>query len=94
MVAEEERHRPHIMCEYAHAMGNSVGNLQDYWDVIESVPYSQGGCIWDFVDQGLRAKSADGQEYFKYGGDYDDFPNDNNFCFKRKSRRWFSSYQK
>ncbi|HMA63389.1 MAG TPA: glycoside hydrolase family 2 TIM barrel-domain containing protein [bacterium] len=80
LAAEEQRQRPFIMCEYAHAMGNSVGNLQDYWDVIESVPYAQGGCIWDFVDQGLRAVSDNGQKYFKYGGDFGDQPNDSNFC--------------
>ncbi len=78
--AEAERLRPYIMCEYAHAMGNSVGNLQDYWDVIESSPYAQGGCIWDFVDQGLRATGDNSKEYFKYGGDYGDYPNDGNFC--------------
>ena len=50
----EPKQRPLILCEYAHAMGNSVGNLQDYWDVIESHAYLQGGCIWDWVDQGLH----------------------------------------
>ena len=47
------RTRPLIQCEYAHAMGNSVGNLQDYWDAIEAYPSLQGGFIWDWVDQGL-----------------------------------------
>lgn len=46
--------KPMILCEYAHAMGNSIGNLQDYWDVFEAYPALQGGCIWDWVDQGLR----------------------------------------
>jgi len=54
--AEKHKDRPLILCEYAHAMGNSVGNLQDYWDVIEKYPVLQGGCIWDWVDQGLRKK--------------------------------------
>ncbi|MCF7975321.1 MAG: DUF4981 domain-containing protein [Phycisphaerae bacterium] len=72
--------RPLIQCEYAHAMGNSVGNLQDYWDVIERYPSLQGGSIWDWVDQGLRKKTADGVEFWAYGGDYGDTPNDENFC--------------
>ena len=72
--------RPLIMCEYAHAMGNSVGNLQDYWDMIERYPSLQGGFIWDWVDQGLRAFTPDGQQYWAYGGDFGDIPNDDNFC--------------
>lgn len=55
--ASREQNRPLIQCEYAHAMGNSVGNLQDYWDAIESHAHLQGGCIWDWVDQGLRKKT-------------------------------------
>ncbi len=80
--AEKERSRPLIMCEYAHAMGNSVGNLQDYWDVIDSHPQLQGGFIWDWVDQGLLARNDAGEEYFAYGGDYGppDTPSDANFC--------------
>ncbi|MEM9896800.1 MAG: glycoside hydrolase family 2 TIM barrel-domain containing protein, partial [Bacteroidota bacterium] len=61
--------KPYILCEYAHAMGNSVGNLQDYWDVIEANDQLQGGFIWDWVDQGLLAKNEDGVEYYAYGGD-------------------------
>jgi len=72
--------KPFILCEYAHAMGNSVGNLQDYWDVIEAFPCLTGGCIWDFVDQGLRKKAPNGTEFWAYGGDYGDEPNDGNFC--------------
>ncbi len=78
--AQEERTRPLIMSEYAHAMGNSVGNLQDYWDIIESHKYLQGGSIWDWVDQALCKQAPDGTTFFAYGGDYGDFPNDNNFC--------------
>ena len=78
--AEEPRDRPLIMCEYAHAMGNSVGNLREYWDAIEKYPHLQGGSIWDWVDQGLRKKTEDGREYWAYGGDYDDLPTDGNFC--------------
>ncbi len=78
--------KPFIMCEYAHAMGNAIGNLQEYWDAIETYPRLIGGCIWDWVDQGLRKytgeTNADGSKewFFAYGGDYGDRPNDNNFC--------------
>jgi beta-galactosidase len=73
--------RPLIMCEYAHAMGNSTGNLQDYWDVIEKYPQLQGACIWDWVDQGLFAEDSLGRKYWKYGGDYGpaNVPTDGNF---------------
>jgi beta-galactosidase len=79
--ASRERDRPLILCEYAHAMGNSVGNLQDYWDVIERHRQLQGGFIWDWVDQGLYAETDDGQPYWAYGGDYGppDTPSDGNF---------------
>jgi len=78
--AEVDRDRPLIMCEYAHAMGNSVGNLQGYWDVIESYPYLQGGSIWDWVDQGLQKQAEDGEMFWAYGGDFGDHANDGNFC--------------
>jgi len=81
---EKDQNRPLIMCEYAHAMGNSVGNLKEYWDVIKKYKHLQGGSIWDWVDQGLRkyTKLKDGKKgwYWAYGGDYGDEPNDNNFC--------------
>lgn len=73
--------KPFFLCEYAHAMGNSVGNLQDYWDLIESDPCFIGGCIWDYADQALRKKTDAAPGWFwAYGGDYDDFPNDGIFC--------------
>ncbi len=76
--------RPYIQCEYAHAMGNSVGNLQDYWDFIEHPdhPSFQGGFIWDWVDQGLLTKDENGREYWAYGGDFGarDIQHDYNFC--------------
>ena len=78
--AKSNSPKPFFLCEYAHAMGNSVGNLQEYWDIIEANQNLIGGCIWDWVDQGLREKDENGREYFTYGGDYGDFPNDNNFC--------------
>ncbi|MEM6841466.1 MAG: glycoside hydrolase family 2 TIM barrel-domain containing protein [Bacteroidota bacterium] len=74
--------RPLIQCEYAHAMGNSVGNLQDYWDLIERYKVLQGGFIWDWVDQGLVKKTEYGETYFGYGGDFtgDSIRSDYNFC--------------
>lgn len=73
-------HRPLIMCEYSHAMGNSNGNLAEYWDAIETHHGLQGGFIWDWVDQGLLKKDDQGREYWAFGGDFDDHPNDANFC--------------
>ena len=74
--------RPLIMCEYTHAMGNSNGNLQDYWDVIEKYPNLQGAFVWDWVDQAYAAKTEKGEFYWAYGGDYGppDTPSDENFC--------------
>jgi beta-galactosidase len=74
--------RPLIMCEYSHAMGNSLGNFQDYWDVIYKYDNLQGGCIWDWVDQGLVKYDMDSNKYWAYGGDFGpaDVPSDNNFC--------------
>ena len=74
--------RPLILCEYAHAMGNSLGNFKEYWDAIEQYPLLQGGCIWDWVDQGFAAYTSDGSKYWKYGGDYGPIgtPSDGDFC--------------
>jgi beta-galactosidase len=74
--------RPLILCEYAHAMGNSVGNLQDYWDFFDKHRELQGGLIWDWVDQGIRQKTEDGEEFWAYGGDFGPpgTPSDKNFC--------------
>lgn len=74
--------RPLIMCEYAHSMGNSTGNLQDYWDVIERYPILQGAFVWDWVDQGLLKTNENGEKYWAYGGDFGDegIPSDGNFC--------------
>ncbi len=78
----QPKERPLILCEYAHAMGNSSGNFQDYWDIIENNYHLQGGFIWDWVDQGLAAYTEDGKKYWKYGGDFgaDSIPSDANFC--------------
>jgi beta-galactosidase len=80
--AENNPTRPLIQCEYAHAMGNSVGNLQEYWDVIEKYDVLQGGFIWDWVDQGILTKNEAGEAFWAYGGDLggQDLQNDANFC--------------
>ncbi|MCB0106543.1 MAG: DUF4981 domain-containing protein, partial [Caldilineaceae bacterium] len=80
-LAEKEDDRPIIMCEYAHSMGNSTGNLKEYWDAIHRYKRLQGGFIWDWMDQGIRRVTDDGTEWFAYGGDFGDTPNDRNFCF-------------
>ncbi|MFG4003357.1 glycoside hydrolase family 2 TIM barrel-domain containing protein [Flavobacterium aquidurense] len=74
--------RPYIMCEFAHSMGNSTGNFKEYFDIIESSPHMQGGCIWDWADQGLKVKDEKGREYWAYGGDFgaDKLQNDFNGC--------------
>ncbi len=79
---EKNQTRPLIQCEYVHSMGNSTGNFQDYWDVIEKYPTMQGGFIWDWVDQGMLTKNAAGEKFWAYGGDFGgfNFQNDENFC--------------
>ena len=79
--AKSDNPRPLIQCEYAHAMGNSMGGFKEYWDIIRKYPKYQGGYIWDFVDQGLRDKSKiTGKEIFTFGGDYGRYPaSDHNF---------------
>ena len=85
--AQKKQERPFIMCEYAHAMGNSCGGLSNYWDTIYKYPQLQGGCIWDWVDQGLLTIGRDGarpvstDKYYAYGGDFgENMPSDGNFC--------------
>jgi beta-galactosidase len=80
--AASEKKRPYIMCEYSHAMGNSNGNFQEYWDVIRSDKKMQGGFIWDWVDQGMKRTTPDGRTYWAYGGDLGGYAlhNDENFC--------------
>ncbi|NPD88706.1 MAG: DUF4981 domain-containing protein [Asgard group archaeon] len=72
--------KPYIQCEYAHAMGNSLGNFQAFMDVFEKYPNCVGGFIWDFVDQGLSKTTDNGKKYWAYGGDFGDKPNSSNFC--------------
>lgn len=85
MIKESQRTdkvQPYIMCEYSHAMGNSSGNFQEYFDVIRATPHMQGGFIWDWVDQGLLTKDENGREYWAYGGDFgaQNYANQENFC--------------
>jgi beta-galactosidase len=84
---EEKSDKPFIMCEYAHAMGNAVGNLREYWDAIETYPRLIGGCIWEWADHGIMKYSEEEPDatgnrktYWAYGGDFFDEPNDGNFC--------------
>jgi beta-galactosidase/beta-glucuronidase len=72
--------RPYFMCEYAHAMGNGPGNLQEYWDLIDAHPSLLGGCVWEWVDHGILAEDESGQAFYAYGGDFGDYPNDGVFC--------------
>lgn len=72
--------RPLIMCEFAHAMGNSVGNLKEYWAAVEGLHGLQGGFIWDWIDQGLIKVDENGTEYWGYGGDFGEDIHDWDFC--------------
>ena len=72
--------RPVILCEYAHAMGNSLGSFDEYWKAFKAYPRLQGGFIWDWVDQGLVKHTNSGEAYWAYGGDFGDTENDRQFC--------------
>ncbi len=79
-VGKSKTDRPYIPSEYAHAMGNSTGNFQDYWDIIEQYDNLQGGFIWDWVDQSIWKTNEKGERYYAYGGDYgENMPTDNTF---------------
>jgi beta-galactosidase/beta-glucuronidase len=71
--------KPHILCEYGHAMGNGPGGLKEYWETFEKYARLQGGFIWEWVDQGIRQFTSSGEEFFAYGGDFGETPNDSNF---------------
>lgn len=80
--AAKDLGRPYIMCEYAHAMGNSMGNFQEYWDVIRSSKNMQGGFIWEWYNHGFKTQDDQGRPYWAYGGDLKGYNkmNDGNFC--------------
>lgn len=71
--------KPHILCEYAHAMGNGPGSLKEYWETFYRHDRLQGGFVWEWMDHGIRRFADDGREYFAYGGDFGDAPHDSNF---------------
>lgn len=71
---------PYHISEYAHSMGNAVGNLVDYWEAMESTNFFCGGAIWDWIDQAIYTRNADGKPFMGYGGDFGDTPNDGMFC--------------
>jgi len=79
--AKNRGDRPFIMCEYSHAMGNSNGNLKEYWDIINQYDCLQGGFIWDWMDQGLVTQK-EGKKFWAFGGDFGpaNTPSDGNFC--------------
>lgn len=72
--------KPFICCEYMHAMGNSCGGIKDYTDLLDKYPMYQGAFIWDYIDQALYKRNPDGSETLCYGGDFDEVPDDGNFC--------------
>ena len=78
----KDARKPYIMCEFAHAMGNSTGNLREFFDIMKGHPHMQGGFIWDWVDQGIDAVGENGKHYWAYGGDFGAtmYPHDENFC--------------
>lgn len=78
---DESKTKPLIQCEYAHAMGNSMGGFKEYWDLVRKYPKYQGGFIWDFVDQGIHKVGTNGKIIYAYGGDFNRFDaSDINFC--------------
>lgn len=71
--------KPFFLCEYAHAMGNGPGGLPEYWQAFRQYERLLGGCVWEWIDHGLRATAPNGSSYFAYGGDFGDQPHDDNF---------------
>jgi beta-galactosidase len=76
---ERRRGMPFVLCEYAHAMGNGPGGLTEYQQIFETYERCQGGFVWEWIDHGLRARTADGTAYFAYGGDFGEELHDGNF---------------
>jgi len=79
-LKDETEKRPLILCEYCHAMGNGPGDLKDYWDLIYSHQKLTGAFVWEWADHGVKTKTLEGIDYYAYGGDFGDKPNDGNFC--------------
>ncbi|MBN2153242.1 MAG: DUF4981 domain-containing protein [Candidatus Lokiarchaeota archaeon] len=80
LKADRYKDKPIMMCEYSHSMGNAQGSFLEFIHIFHKHPQIIGGCIWDFIDQGLRKKDEKGREFWAYGGDYGDVPNDKDFC--------------
>lgn len=76
----DKHNKPHFMCEYGHAMGNGPGGLKEFQDLYRSEKRLQGGCIWEWYDHGIKEADPNGQSYYRYGGNYGDFPTNGNFC--------------
>ncbi|WP_279583286.1 glycoside hydrolase family 2 TIM barrel-domain containing protein [Fodinicola feengrottensis] len=79
----KRRSMPFILCEYGHAMGNGPGGLSEYQELFERYPRCQGGFIWEWLDHGIRQHTADGREFFAYGGDFGEPIHDGNFRYRR-----------
>lgn len=79
-VGEERHGKPHILCEYGHAMGTGPGNLAEYQEMFQKYKRLQGGFIWEWYDHGIAQEDKAGRETYFYGGDFDDEPNNSNFC--------------
>ena len=77
---DEKYTQPLFLCEYCHAMGNGPGDLREYWEVIYKNDSFFGGCVWEFIDHSVALRDDHGRPKFTYGGDFNDFPNDGNFC--------------
>ncbi|WP_139891840.1 beta-galactosidase subunit alpha [Bacillus sp. D386] len=75
----DDLNKPHILCEYAHAMGNGPGGFKEYWETFYKYRRLQGGFVWEWIDQGIRQINDNGEEYFAYGGDFGETPHDSNF---------------
>ena len=80
VLHDEKEKRPYILCEYCHAMGNGPGDLKDYWDLMYRYPRFSGGFVWEWTDHAMKTKTSESIEYYAYGGDFGDEPNDGNFC--------------
>ncbi|MFU1795218.1 glycoside hydrolase family 2 TIM barrel-domain containing protein [Paenibacillus azoreducens] len=77
---DDSKTKPMFLCEYSHAMGNGPGDLKDYWEVIYAYPKLIGGCVWEWVDHGIKTYTEEGKPFFAYGGDFGEKPHDGNFC--------------
>ncbi|WP_431801216.1 glycoside hydrolase family 2 TIM barrel-domain containing protein [Halobacillus andaensis] len=77
--ARDDLSKPHILCEYAHAMGNGPGGLKEYWETFYKYDRLQGGFVWEWLDHGIRRVTEDGEAYFAYGGDFGEDVHDSNF---------------